>query len=43
MISRKANRGLRISILVILVAAFLGLLAELFQEGGVFREYFFGR
>lgn len=41
--STRKRRGLRILILVILVATVLGLLVEFFQKGGMLREYFFGR
>lgn len=38
----KRRREYKLMVLVILVATLLGLLVELFQEGGVLREYFWG-
>lgn len=40
--SPKRRREYKLMVLVILVATLLGLLVELFQEGGVLREYFWG-
>lgn len=40
--SAKHRREFKLMVLIILVATLLGLLVELFQEGGVLREYFSG-